>query len=236
MISLCSLARRIFKLNPDGTRQTAADGSFLYTYDSDDIMSYARGNNVGEQWEDPSWDEDDDRLELDPGASPLREKLCAPGPSGACTYPGKVVLDENLAYDSPALRSLGEFANSINEVRTVRVAGGAAPVFYEYVRAPCVHRNFFPGAKKIIGGGSGGISSSGEVAESLCADPRAIHAAGSCCAEGSAAARHFCNYAGERLNFASAVEKCMAHGRGHCDPHAWAGGDACTDAQTYSWS
>jgi hypothetical protein len=33
---------RLFKLNPDGTRQYDLDGNFLYTYDSDDIMSYAR--------------------------------------------------------------------------------------------------------------------------------------------------------------------------------------------------
>ena len=33
---------RLFQLNPDGTRQTDPDGNLLYTYDSDDIMSYAR--------------------------------------------------------------------------------------------------------------------------------------------------------------------------------------------------
>ena len=32
----------LFKLNLDGTRQTDSEGNLLYTYDSDDIMSYAR--------------------------------------------------------------------------------------------------------------------------------------------------------------------------------------------------
>ena len=174
------------------------------------------------------------RLELDssPSTSPLYDKLCAPGTDGACTYPGRVVLDDNLIYDTSALLTLAERSNSINEVRTVKVTGGSAPVFYEYVRPPCVHKNFFDGAKKVIAGSIRG----GVVSDSLCADPNVIHAAGSCCTESSTTGNHFCNYAGERMTFASAVEKCMVNVFTHCDPHSWAGGDTCTDSQTYSWS
>ena len=32
----------LFKLNMNGTRQTDSEGNFIYTYDSDVIMSYAR--------------------------------------------------------------------------------------------------------------------------------------------------------------------------------------------------
>ena len=173
------------------------------------------------------------RLELDSISSPLRAKLCAPYADGTCSYPGKVVLDDNLIYDTLALWSLAEHSNSINEVRTVKVTGGSAPVFYEYIRPPCVHKNFFDGAKKVISGGiSGGV-----VSDSLCADPNVIHAAGSCCAAGSTTGNHLCNYAGERMTFASAVEKCMSNGYTQCDPHSWTGGsDTCIDSQTYSWS
>ena len=174
------------------------------------------------------------RLELDSSSSPLHDILCGRGSSGTCTYPGKVVLEENLVYDTSALRSLSEHSNSINEVRTVRVTGGSAPVFYEYIKPPCVHKNFFDGAKKVI---SGSISPGGVVSNSLCADPNGIHAAGSCCTLGDTAGNHLCNYAGERMNFASAVEKCMANGYTQCDPHSWASSsDTCTDSQTYSWS
>lgn len=172
------------------------------------------------------------RLELS-STSPLYDKLCVgTGTDGSCTYPGKVVLDDNLIYDTPALKTLAEHSNSINEVRTVKVSGGSAPVFYEYIQPPCVHKNFFDGAQKVV---SGSISN-GVVSESLCADPHGIHAGGSCCTTGSSTGNHLCNYAGERMTFASAVEKCMVNGYTQCDPHSWTGGDTCTDSQTYSWS
>jgi hypothetical protein len=79
------------------------------------------------------------------------------------------------------------------------------------------HENYargerIPGAKKIINGDSGGISSSGEISKSLCANSCTIYTAGSCFTARSTIARHFCNYAEKRLNLTSAMEKCMAHG------------------------
>lgn len=184
-------------------------------------------SNPEQQYENPSWDMNSNvaRLELDSNASPLQAMLCAAGPDGICTYPGKVILDQSLVYDTPSLRALAEH-DSVNEVRTVQVTGGSAPVFYEYLRPPCVHKNFFNGAKKVISG-----------SDIMCADPNVAIAAGSCCSnDDSTTGLHLCNYAGERTNFASAVEKCMANGYNHCTPVTWAGGDTCTDDQTYSWT
>ena len=43
------------------------------------------------------------RLELNSISLPLHDKLCAPNVDGTCNYPRKVVLDDNLIYDTPAL-------------------------------------------------------------------------------------------------------------------------------------
>lgn len=293
----------LFQLNMNGSKKVDGDGNLLYTYDSDDIMSYARawtgferqnyfrgnvemdfrdpmtinrekrdlypktdlqGGYIGdgyplcadlpdrdflrkgatylalgsrsspEQQHDPdSWEGDSNilRLGLDP-SSPLYAKLCAPDAGGTCTFPTKVVLDENLAYDSTAAHALDEY--NVDTLRTVQVQSGSAPVYYEYLRPPCVNQNFFNDGRKVVAGTIGGDA---VVHDAMCADPRVSHASEACCTAGATGdAGRFCAYSGERMKFDSAVDRCLVNGQEQCDPSGWASSGACADTTTYSWS
>ena len=71
---------------------------------------------------------------------PLYAKLChADGED--CTFPAKVVLDENLVY-TDADKSGAEYA--VDTIRTVRLnVGSSKSIWYEYVRQPCVEHSFY---------------------------------------------------------------------------------------------
>lgn len=88
------------------------------------------------------------RLQVLPG-SPLYAKLCAPDANnGDCTTPTKVVLDENLVYDAAA-QAFDEY--QVDTIRTVALYVGLnKPIYYEYVRQPCVELAFFNNAKKVM--------------------------------------------------------------------------------------
>ena len=76
--------------------------------------------------------------------SELYAALCAaPSAGGNCTFPGKVVLDSNLGCN----HADGECA--VDTVRTVRVQSLPNPIYYEYVRPPCVEQAFFNDAKRV---------------------------------------------------------------------------------------
>ena len=85
------------------------------------------------------------RLEVLPN-SPLYTKLCAIDSNGDCTLPTKVVLEENLVYDGIA-RMGAEY--QVDTVRTVELKVGLdKPIYYEYIRQPCVELAFYEGGKK----------------------------------------------------------------------------------------
>mmetsp|Transcript_36280 Transcript_36280/g.71395 ORF Transcript_36280/g.71395 Transcript_36280/m.71395 type:complete len:470 (+) Transcript_36280:3-1412(+) len=77
----------------------------------------------------------------------------------------------------------------------------------------------------------------------MCADPRNILAAESCCkSEGSGSqsdAVRFCKYNGERMKYSSAVDRCSKNGQEQCNPKRFGQG-LCMDGQekkiVYSWS
>lgn len=61
-------------------------------------------------------------------SSPLYEALCAAGIDGECTYPGKVVLEESLIFDSNTEAGV---ENTIDTIRTVQLPGATIPIYYE---------------------------------------------------------------------------------------------------------
>ena len=101
------------------------------------------------------WDEDMLILRLELiETSPLYEKLCA-AKDGVCTWPGKVVLDEALVYDSDDLLTSDEYL--IDTIRTLRIelANGKF-IHYEYRRPACVDQAFLGSdARKVIRGNIG---------------------------------------------------------------------------------
>jgi hypothetical protein len=84
------------------------------------------------------------RLEL-AASSPLHAQLCADQGQG-CTFPGKVVLDENLVCVGDAYNGKEHFSTTL---RTVRVQSDPFPAYYEYVRQPCVEQAFFNNTKRV---------------------------------------------------------------------------------------
>ena len=65
------------------------------------------------------WGAETSRITLDTG-SPLFNKLCSPDSNMDCTYPSKVVLDENLADN------IGD----VDTLRTVALKSGSTPIYY----------------------------------------------------------------------------------------------------------
>jgi hypothetical protein len=121
-------------------------------------------------WSD--WDNEPslERLEI-AGASPLYQVLCAEDSGGQCTYPGKVVLEENLDYTIH--QEEAEFV--AESLRTIRVKAGADAIYYEYVRQPCVELSFFKNGVKVESHTDRVRDTSPRIytAEtSMCADPR----------------------------------------------------------------
>ena len=112
-----------------------------------------------------------ERLELST-TSPLYKVLCA-NVNGQCTFPGKVVLQQNLDYSDENLRNGLEYTS--DSLRTLRVRNGRSAIYYEYVRQPCVELSFFrDGFKvqqtpKLVAGTNPRVYT---VDNSLCADPR----------------------------------------------------------------
>ena len=112
-----------------------------------------------------------ERLELST-ASPLYKVLCV-DVNGQCTYPGKVVLQQNLDYSDANLRNGLEYTSE--SLRTVRVRNGRSAIYYEYVRQPCVELSFFRDGFKVqqtptlVAGSNPRVYT---VENSLCADPR----------------------------------------------------------------
>ncbi len=108
------------------------------------------------QLDHKDWDEDESisRLELEE-TSPLYAKLCGSiGGDGGCTFPGKVVLDEDLVYEDDQ-SSLHEF--NVDTIRTIRITteidGSTKFVHYEYIRVPCVDLAFLGNeAKRLMKG------------------------------------------------------------------------------------
>ncbi|KAK1734854.1 DUF1800 domain-containing protein, partial [Skeletonema marinoi] len=149
------------------------------------------------------------KMELLP-SSPLFNRLCSPDSNGDCTFPSKVVLEDNLFYDDAAKLGL-EY--KVETLRTVEMkAGMSHPMYYEYVRQPCVEHSFYSDAKKVIQGQVSGDAVQDNV---MCADPTLPVATSMCLepdSEQSVGGTVHCNYMGERMTYNSAIETCAAKG------------------------
>jgi hypothetical protein len=135
------------------------------------------------------------RIELEP-SSPLYSKLCSSS-LGQCTFPSTVKIDENLVYDEAAMAG-EEYA--VDTLRTVMLKNGlSSPIFYEYVRQPCVELAFFENPKKVI---KGQIRMNYVQKPSMCGNPH-LEVATSMCSEAGWDKREksgmvYCHYQGER--------------------------------------
>ena len=120
---------------------------------------------IREDWE---YDPELVRLELS-NTTQLYSKLCdAASPGGTCRFPGKVVLDSNIGCNT------GDPECDVDTIRTVRVQSLPYPIYYEYVRVPCVEQAFFNDALKV----KDWTTPSLEVKNMMCADKRRDIAAG----------------------------------------------------------
>ena len=71
---------------------------------------------------------------------------------------------------------------TVESLRTVKIQVGDTPIYYEYVRQPCVEQTFYHDAKKVEDYTRGKWSTSQMTAQSsMCADPRRDVASGKFC-------------------------------------------------------
>ena len=164
---------------------------------------------------------------LDSNTSSLYAKLCNfNSQTGECEFRSTVILDEDLPCDGTcqARRATWDYPGismpcecSIDEPRTVRIdhSPTSAPVWYEYVRSPCVQMAFpekgFSNAVREIGAYGYGN-------KAMCTDNRLPVAGTVCCDANGLNPLNICVFKGERTTYASASHRCAAYGRSMC---AW---------------
>lgn len=147
------------------------------------------------------------RLQLLP-SSPLYAKLCAVDANGDCTTPATVVLDENLVYDTAA-QVFEEY--QVDTIRTVALyVGLESPIYYEYVRQPCVELTFYNDAKKVM---KDQVWPGGIMAPSMCGNPKLEVAATMCMDSNGSAGKIKCTYQGERQKYSSSEAVCASEGQ-----------------------
>lgn len=165
-------------------------------------------------------DPDRPKMELLP-TSPLFVKLCSQDSNGDCTFPSQVVLEDNFFYDEAA--KLG-VEYKVDTLRTVQMKIGLShPIYYEYIRQPCVEHSFYSDAKKAIRGQINGDAVQDNV---MCADPTLPVATSMCLEPGSEQSVDgtvHCNYVGERMTYDSAVATCAAKGLELGEPYLFRG-------------
>ena len=179
-------------------------------------------SNMGKK--DPSWWAEPEswspRLVLNSATSSLYAKLCNFNLStNRCDFKSTVVLDEDLVcdgscdarratWDWPGIQSPCEC--SIDEPRTFRLdhSPTSSPVWYEYVRAPCVQMAFVD---------SGSMNAVREIGapgygnKAMCTDNRLPVAGTVCCDANGLNPRNICVFKGERTTYATAKERCAAY-------------------------
>lgn len=132
-------------------------------------------------------------MTLTAGSGTLRDAICSEDGSQVCTsYPNTVRLANDITC--PA----GQQECDVDTVRVVQVDPN---VFYEYVRAPCVHRAFIDPAdsKTVFAGGWNGFS--------MCADASQPVATRTCCPSGGNGMIS-CKYHGEKVSYSTNTDHC----------------------------
>jgi uncharacterized protein (DUF1501 family)/uncharacterized protein (DUF1800 family) len=143
--------------------------------------------------------------------SALFSLLCAPGTDGACTFPPKVVLTQNLACTGVEC--------SVGRVISAKIIDPvtAAVKYYTYTSVPCVRLTFFD---------SGKLTSYSGSTTRQCANQKNQIASPTCC-EAAAGRQNrvissnfetgFCNFANEAVDWVTAGSRCSAAGYAMCN-------------------
>jgi cullin-associated NEDD8-dissociated protein 1 len=182
-------------------------------------------SNMGKK--DPEWwaepDEWTPRLVLNSPTSSLYAKLCNfNAATNQCEFKSTVVLDEDLECDGSctARRANWEWPGiespcecSIDEPRTFRLdhSPTSAPVWYEYVRPPCIQLAFVSSDSR---NAVREIGAAGYGNKAMCADNRLPVAGTVCCNANGLNPRTICVFKGERTTYATSQDRCAAYKAG----------------------
>ena len=151
-------------------------------------------------------------LELSDGSSALHQALCnAESQGGACQLRSLVTLHDTLTCHHLECDSAP---------RLIKIISGNTTAYYEWHRPACVEFPFYADAKVVT------LTRAGT--RDHCADPR-TPVAGSCCLTGSTV-RGLCNFARERMTYATAASRCANVLSGSVCPSAGSAqrvGDEC---------
>jgi len=143
-------------------------------------------------YEPSSWSGNENlkRFELEPGGALYRQLCNEDYATGACKYPPRVVLTENLICDNDEC--------TVDNFRIVQVGAG---IHYEYIPSACVFMAFGYGEKM--------QKVRDRKKQTMCLHEKVDNAAmSSCCPINPAIAIHRCEYTAERTSFATSVERC----------------------------
>ena len=143
--------------------------------------------------------------------SNLYDKLCQPSSNGECTFPGQVILTENIDC-------FGQEC-AMDTVRFVEVTNG---IFYEYYRQPCVQFPYYQNAKKIMWNYRH---------IEMCGDPKMDIAGTACCSRLTQdwEYENYCEYVQERVTFATATQRCEDNNQVICKEPFMAAQASCEE-------
>ena len=168
-----------------------------------------------------SWDSEErneKQIQISSSSS-LYQELCNAGNNG-CDFKSVVRIRDNLSCT-------GEEC-SLDNLRVVRVQT-SPPIYYEYVRPPCVDLSFYNNAKKIT------KDAPGENVV-MCADPRLHVAMNACCLSSNDRADNLCRFASERLSYARSQSLCRSQSSS-ADTCDWTrlNKNDCDDSEKEKW-
>ena len=130
--------------------------------------------------------------------SSLRTFLCNEDENGKCVFKNSVTLPAN--YECTGIEC------DIDVPRVVQITTDA---YYEFVHPPCVNMAFYNDAMRI----SPWLGAD----KAVCADPRLPVASEACCSIGNVYATRNSKFAGERVEFATAEDRCADVSKELCE-------------------
>ena len=142
-------------------------------------------------------------------SSELYSKLCDGGHSGNCNFEPVITLDETIDCDVRHVEC------EVDDLRLIKVQNDP-PIYYEYIRPPCVEYAFYKDAKTIQLQWTN---------DAMCANGNLPLAGDSCCEHpewtepGGAS---FCKYSVEKTTFSTSQKRCEgAFPSGSSCPWSW---------------
>ena len=150
-------------------------------------------------------------------SSNLYEKLCNANNQG-CVFKAVVKLQEKLPCTGDEC--------SLDNLRVVKVQTNP-PIYYEYVRPPCVDFSFYNDAHKI---------SKTYPYEAMCANAKLHVAMSACCLIPNDGADNICKFTSERLSYSRSRSRCQSKGStaDTCD-WTWMNRNNCDRGEPEKW-